>query len=121
VCSRHSNIAELYDEYRAGLELLGAPYEVIFVLDGPHRDAAEALRELQQRGESIAVIRLTRSFGEATALMAGFEHARGSIIVTLPAYHQIEQDMVSADGGRAPVELDAGAARLPRPGRQGHG
>ena len=28
--------------------------------------------------------------GESTALMAGFERARGEIILTLPAYYQIE-------------------------------
>jgi glycosyltransferase involved in cell wall biosynthesis len=72
------------------LDLLGTPYELIYVLDGPHREAAEALQALQDRGEEIAVISLTRHFGEATALMAGFERAKGSIVVTLPAYHQIE-------------------------------
>jgi glycosyltransferase involved in cell wall biosynthesis len=33
---------------------------------------------------------LTRYFGEATALMIGFEHASGDVIVTLPAYLQVE-------------------------------
>jgi glycosyltransferase involved in cell wall biosynthesis len=32
---------------------------------------------------------LSRVFGEATALAAGFEHARGEIVITLPAYYQI--------------------------------
>ena len=42
------------------------------------------------RDDGITVIGLTKRFGEATALMAGFERARGEIIVTLPAYYQIE-------------------------------
>jgi glycosyltransferase involved in cell wall biosynthesis len=35
-------------------------------------------------------VKLTRNFGEAAALTAGFERASGATIVTLPAYHQIE-------------------------------
>jgi glycosyltransferase involved in cell wall biosynthesis len=87
---RQANVVDLYGEYRAGLELLGRPYEVIYVLDGPRPEAAAGLEALQGRGEEIAVISLTRAFGEATALMAGFERAKGSIVVTLPAYYQIE-------------------------------
>ncbi len=41
-------------------------------------------------GERFTVISLSRPFGEATAIMAGFEHASGQTIVTMPAYHQIE-------------------------------
>ena len=38
----------------------------------------------------ITVVSLTRSFGEATATMAGFEQASGQVILTLPAYFQID-------------------------------
>jgi glycosyltransferase involved in cell wall biosynthesis len=90
VGDRHADMAQLYAEYRAGFERLGKRCELIFVLDGPQLDAAQPLRDLQRNGEDIIVIGLTREFGEATALMAGFGHARGEIVVTLPAYHQID-------------------------------
>ncbi len=41
-------------------------------------------------GEPITIVSLTRYFGEATALMIGFDHAAGDIVLTLPAYLQIE-------------------------------
>ncbi len=81
---------EIFAEYTAGLDALRRPYEVIFVLDGPCEDFAAGLRELLAQGARFKVVALTRSFGESTALMAGFEHAVGDTIVTLPAYHQIE-------------------------------
>lgn len=90
VGTRQSDITALYPLYRAGLDALGVTYEVIFVLDGPRREVAAALGQLQEDDPRIVVLRLGKPFGEATALMAGFEHARGSIIVTLPAYHQID-------------------------------
>lgn len=90
VGERHAVAEELYAEYRAGLTALGGSYELIFVLDGPQRDFAAGLQTLLAAGETFAVVGLTRSFGEATAIMAGFSKATGRYIVTLPGYHQIE-------------------------------
>ncbi|MET0533098.1 MAG: glycosyltransferase, partial [Steroidobacter sp.] len=90
VCARRSELRSLYGQYKAGLETIGLPYEFIFVIDGNRPDANRALEDLLRDGEELTIINLTRSFGEAAALMAGFERASGSVIVTLPAYHQIE-------------------------------
>jgi glycosyltransferase involved in cell wall biosynthesis len=90
VGDRQTPFAELYAEYKSGLSLLDAPYELIFVLDGPQPAIESALVQLVAEGEPITIVSLTRYFGEATALMIGFEHAVGSIIITLPAYLQVE-------------------------------
>jgi glycosyltransferase involved in cell wall biosynthesis len=90
VGERQSAAEELYPEYKQGLAALGIPYEFVFVLDGPRPQFEAALRSIVQQGEALTIVALTRSFGEATALMVGFEHASGSLIVTLPAYFQIE-------------------------------
>jgi hypothetical protein len=87
---RHADAVELHGEYKASLDALGQPYELIYVLDGPHEDFARGLDQLLAEGQQFTVVGLTREFGEATAIMAGFERAAGNSIVTLPAYHQIE-------------------------------
>jgi len=87
---RQAEAAELYADYKSGLDAAGQRYEIIFVLDGPQPRFAAALRQLLDGGERFTVVSLTRQFGEATALMAGFEQASGQFIVTLPAYYQIE-------------------------------
>ena len=93
---RHGDIALLYREYTAALAALGQTYEIIFVLDGPHAPRAAAqVEQLLAARERLVVIELTRRFGEATALMAGFQRASGRTIVTLPAYHQIESSEIS--------------------------
>ncbi|MGH8290679.1 MAG: glycosyltransferase [Steroidobacteraceae bacterium] len=90
VGARHAaDLLALYAEYKEGLEAIGAPYELIVVLDGPRPELASDVQRLLSFGERISVISLTRKFGEATALVAGFQRARGRIILTLPAYHQI--------------------------------
>jgi glycosyltransferase involved in cell wall biosynthesis len=87
---RHGDIAGLYAEYKAGVEATGKSHEFVFVLDGPMPDVAVALTALRQRGVNMTVVSMSREFGEATALMAGFEQCAGQIIVTLPAYSQID-------------------------------
>jgi glycosyltransferase involved in cell wall biosynthesis len=87
---RHAAARPLIAEYEAGLDALGQDYELIFVLDGPNPKFADALRQMIAEGKTFTVVSLTREFGEATALMAGFEQANGQTIVTLPAYYQID-------------------------------
>ncbi len=90
VGKRHAtDLLALFADYKSALDALGVKYEVIVVLDGPRPALAADVQRLLASGASIAVIGLTRRFGEATALVAGFQRARGRIIVTLPAYHQI--------------------------------
>src|SRR5260370_32821389 len=87
VGKRHAvDIAALYTEYRAGLASLEMPYEFIIVLDGPKPEIAASLQRLLARGENLVVISLTKRFGEATALMAGFPRAAGRGIFTSPPY-----------------------------------
>jgi glycosyltransferase involved in cell wall biosynthesis len=86
---RHSEIVALYSEYRDAVARTGLRSEFIFVLDGRFPDVEEKLRTCASGETGITVVKLTRTFGEATALMAGFEQASGELILTLPAYHQI--------------------------------
>lgn len=90
VGDRHSDPRELLADYLAALRAQHRRYEVIVVLDGARPDFAGALQQLEGSGEALQMVQLSRAFGESTALMAGFERARGEIILTLPAYYQIE-------------------------------
>lgn len=94
VGARQAAAAEIHAEYVRSLDALGRRYEMIYVLDGMHEKFATDLNQLRLGGASFTVISLTRPFGEATALMAGFAHARGQIVLTLPAYHQIQADQI---------------------------
>ncbi len=86
---RQADILALYSEYKAAVASTGLRFEFVFVLDGSYPDLSRKLEGLIAAGENVTVVGLTRLFGEATALMAGFEHAAGERILTLPAYHQI--------------------------------
>ena len=90
ISERHDDLRELYLQYAKQLSTNGNPYEFIFVLDGPKREALRTLKELKREHPEIKVITLNRHFGEATALSVGFDKARGSVILTLPSFFQVE-------------------------------
>jgi glycosyltransferase involved in cell wall biosynthesis len=90
VSERHDDIASLYAEYKHGLKKCGRTHEFVVVLDGPFPDVFEQLKGLQAQGEPLRIIKLAKSFGEATALTAAFECCSGDLILTLPAYYQVE-------------------------------
>lgn len=94
VGERHADLLELHAEYKAGLDQIGQPWEIVYVLDGPSPTCEAQLQQLAARGEPITVVGLSRIFGESTALMAGFEQTRGDVIITLPAYFQIEGSQI---------------------------
>lgn len=85
-------MTELHADYKRGMALTGATHEFIYVVDGSYDDAKVALEKLIADGEHITAVYLNRTFGESTALMAGFEQARGEYVVTLPAYFQVAAD-----------------------------
>jgi len=90
VGERQAEVGALYAEYKAGVAALGVPYEFVFVLDGPKPRCEASLNTLAQAGEPITIVSLSRHFGEATAIMVGFDHAAGGVIITLPAYWQVQ-------------------------------
>ena len=94
VSDRTDDVETLYRAYKRGVEAVGKPYQFIYVLDGEKPKVLSALKDLRQSGEPIEIVALARWFGEATALTVGFSHARGDIILTLPAYMQIEPEEI---------------------------
>ena len=90
VSERFDDVAVLYKEYKEALQATDNSFEFVYVLDGEFPDVLADLISLQASGEQITIIKLAKWFGEATALTAGFEHSSGDMILTLPAYFQIE-------------------------------
>jgi glycosyltransferase involved in cell wall biosynthesis len=85
VYNEADNLEELYGELAAAMDALGRSYEIIFVDDGSGDGSWPVLTGLQKRDGRVRIIRLRRNFGQTAALTAGFDHARGEIIISLDA------------------------------------
>jgi glycosyltransferase involved in cell wall biosynthesis len=94
ISERHDDLRELYDHYARELAATGQAFEIIFVLDRADPEALLALKALKKEHPAITVVTLSRWFGEATALSVGFEKARGTAILTLPSYFQVEPHQI---------------------------
>jgi Glycosyltransferases involved in cell wall biogenesis len=86
VYNEEAGLQVLFDRLYPAMDRLGIRYEIVFVNDGSKDRSAAILREqFQKRPDVTRVILFGANFGQHMAIMAGFEHCRGSRIVTLDA------------------------------------
>ena len=100
----YDDVVKLHHDYSSSIRKLNLNYEFIYVVDGNLPDVTNKLTQLYERGEKIKVVKLSKWFGDATALQAGFEQSSGKVILTLPSYKQVDenefQKLVSALNGK---------------------
>ena len=88
-----SIVVPLYDEresidllveniYRK-IESLECSCEIVLVDDGSADGTWEAIESICRKQPQVRGIKLRKNFGQTCALMAGFEYARGDIIITM--------------------------------------
>jgi undecaprenyl-phosphate 4-deoxy-4-formamido-L-arabinose transferase len=86
VYNEEAGLPALFARLYPALDALATGYEVIFINDGSRDRSAAVLREQwQDRPDVTRVILLAANAGQHMAIMAGFEHCRGQIVVTLDA------------------------------------
>ncbi len=79
-------LPRLFERLYAALDATGEAYEVVFVNDGSRDASAQLLAaQFRARPEATRVVLFNGNFGQHMAIMAGFEHVRGQIAITLDA------------------------------------
>ncbi len=81
--NEEGNLCPLVAEIHQALAPTGRLYEIILVDDGSSDRTAERLDRLEETDTTVRALHLERNFGQAAALTAGFEAARGAIILSL--------------------------------------
>jgi undecaprenyl-phosphate 4-deoxy-4-formamido-L-arabinose transferase len=86
IYNEEAGLAALFARLYPALDSLGRSYELILIDDGS-RDRSLALLRAQfnHRPEVTRVVVLAANFGQHMAILAGFQHARGEVVVTLDA------------------------------------
>lgn len=85
VFNEEENIELLYTRTKQALDNLGKDYEIIFVDDGSTDKTSPFLRRISRKDDKVKVIIFRRNFGQTAAISAGFDYAKGEVIVTLDA------------------------------------
>ena len=82
------NLRPLCSEIAAALTPLAVDYELIFVDDGSSDGSFDLLSDLHAADSRVGAIRFRRNYGQTAAFAAGFDAARGDVIVTMDADRQ---------------------------------
>ncbi|MDA8104540.1 MAG: glycosyltransferase family 2 protein [Nitrospiraceae bacterium] len=90
--NEEENVAELHRRVKSAMDGTGKEYEVIFVDDGSTDRTLPLLQEIQSADRNAVVLSLRRNFGQTAAFAAGFDYARGDVIVTLDGDLQNDPD-----------------------------
>ena len=86
VFNEEDNLRELGERLIRTLTAMGRPFEIIFVDDGSTDRSWELLTDLNdQYPQHIRALQFHRNFGQHQAIFAGFQAARGQVMVTLDA------------------------------------
>jgi len=83
--NEEENVPILYEKLKKVLDSLGEDYEIIFVDDGSTDGTYQRLKQLAEKDSRLKVIKFKRNYGQTAAMSAGFEHAKGDVIITLDA------------------------------------
>lgn len=85
VFNEAESLRKLHAELSVVLEANKETYEILFVDDGSTDGSTDILRALCTVGATTRVLRLPRNQGKSAAYSAGFQAARGRVVVTLDA------------------------------------
>ncbi len=85
VYNEEGNIDRLYQELTAALEDIGRDYEVIAINDGSSDRTYGMLNDVQAQDARWHIIHFRRNFGQTAAMAAGFDAARGEVVITIDA------------------------------------
>jgi len=83
--NEEESLGFLYDRLIETLDPLGINYEVILVDDGSSDRTFDELSIIAARNPRFRIIKLRRNYGQTPAMVAGIDHARGRVLVTMDA------------------------------------
>ena len=77
------NLPQLHARVKEAMDALGRPWELILVNDGSTDGSDQILDALSASDPAVKVVHFRRNFGQTAAMMAGFDHAQGDIIIPM--------------------------------------
>ena len=83
ILNEEENLEELYSRLTETLSKLDLEYEIIAVDDGSTDKSFAVLKQIHERDPRLKAIKFRRNFGQTAAMSAGFNHARGDVIITM--------------------------------------
>ena len=77
------SVSELHRRIEQVLQPLPLAVQIVFVDDGSRDRTLDALQRIFDADDRVEVLSLRRNFGKTAALLAGFQRARGKVVITM--------------------------------------
>ncbi|MEZ6196064.1 MAG: glycosyltransferase family 2 protein [Planctomycetota bacterium] len=91
--NEEDNVPPLIAEILPRLEALDASWELVLVDDGSRDATRERLLAARtEHGPRLRVVAMKRNSGQSAAFVAGFQAARGAVVITMDGDLQIDPD-----------------------------
>jgi glycosyltransferase involved in cell wall biosynthesis len=81
--NEEESIPTLYEKLIDNLNNIGKNYEILFVDDGSTDKTYEIINKINQKDRRVKTVKFRRNFGQTAAISAGFDYAKGEVIVTI--------------------------------------
>ncbi len=92
--NEEESLPELHDWIVKVVNDLKYSYEIIFIDDGSTDTSWQVIEELQSKNSHVKGIRFQRNYGKSQALHAGFNLAKGDVVITMDADLQDSPDEI---------------------------
>ena len=83
--NEEENIPLLYEELSEVFSNRNEKHEIIFIDDGSTDKSLQILRDIQEKDKNVVIVSFRKNFGQTAAMAAGFDYARGDVIITMDA------------------------------------
>lgn len=83
--NENDSLIELNHWIASVMQSNGFLYEVIFIDDGSTDGSWETIQNLAKKHNTVKGLKFSRNFGKSQALHAGFEAAKGNVVITMDA------------------------------------
>ena len=92
--NEQDSLTELQEWISKVMQSNNYSYEIIFIDDGSTDNSWKIISQLAEKNETVKGIRFLRNFGKSQALHAGFDKAKGDVIITMDADLQDNPDEI---------------------------
>ena len=86
--NEEENIHILSGDLLETLEPMNIVFEIIFINDGSKDRSGTMLNGIAKNDDRFKIIHLLRNYGQTCAMMAGFDHASGDVIIAMDGDNQ---------------------------------
>lgn len=92
--NEEGNIKKITDKLCSICSALVANYEIIIINDGSYDNTQQIAEELSLKNNKIKNIRFSKNFGHQAALLAGYDYAKGQVVVSIDADLQHPPELI---------------------------